>query len=303
MAVAIGVIAVVRLDAHGPLHEQIQSLDVQLAACPTNALLWVRRADLHRLDGGVSNALADLVAAARLQPDLESLAWVRGQLRLDVGELAAAAEDFTRLIERRPTHAGAWAARARAHEALGRLAEAVEDYSGALRWASMPEPDLYLARARVERRRGPGCLADALRGLEEGLMRLGPLGTLHAEAAEIEVALGRTDDAVRRLRLLAGRSARQEPWLVRVAEILGGSGRKAEAEEAWKDAYRACLALPPRLRQARATRDLEKRIAAALPPDVVAALVPPLAPGPAATSRPVPSPVSAPVRTTVPPIP
>ncbi|MFM8357373.1 MAG: hypothetical protein ACKOET_02335, partial [Verrucomicrobiota bacterium] len=260
------------LAAHGPLHEQIRALDDQLATSPTNAPLLVRRAELHRLDGTFSNVVADLATAARLQPELESLWWVRGRLHADTGQAAGAIEDFTRLIQRQPSLAGAFAERARAHEALQHLREAAADYSEALRLLATPDPDLYLARARVERRRGPPHLAGALRGLDEGLARLGPLVTLQLEAVDLEVALGRTDEAVRRLQVLAGRSARQEVWLVRQAEVLQAAGRPEEAGQAWKDAARACLALPPRLRQSRATQELEKRIAAALPPAEGAAL-------------------------------
>lgn len=298
-----GIAGSLSLAAHGPLHEQIRALDDQLAASPTNAPLLVRRAELHRLDGTFSNAVADLATAGRIQPDLEALWWVRGRLHADTGQAAGAIEDFTRLIQRQPSLAGAFAERARAHEALGRLPEAAADYSEALRLLATPDPDLYLARARVERRRGPAHFAAALRGLDEGLDRLGPLVTLQLEAVDLEVALGRTDEAVRRLQVLAGRSARQEVWLVRQAEVLQAAGRPEEARQAWKDAARACLALPPRLRQSRATQELEKRIAAALPPAEGAALAVPPPATPAGPSEPAALRLSTPVRSTLSPHP
>lgn len=299
-AVSLGCFALL---AHGPVHEQIRILDAQLATSPADAPLLVRRAELYRLDGGLSNAVADLKAAARLQPELEALWWVRSRVRLDLGEMEGAVDDLTRLIGRQPGNAGAFAERGRAHEARQRFAEAAADYSEAIRLMSSPDPDLYLARARAERRRGPGHLATALRGLDEGITRLGPLVTLQLEAVDLEVALGRTDEAVRRLRLLAGRSARKEVWLVREAEILQAAGHAEEAEKAWTDAYRACSALPPRLRQTRATKELESRITSALPPAILARL---------ATEPPAPDPVTAasattpalpPVRTTPTPTP
>ena len=62
-------------------------------------------------------------------------------------------------------------------------------------------------------------------GLDEGLAALGRPVTLQLEAIRLELALGRTDAALTRLRSEAARAKRKESWLVRIGEIQASSGQ------------------------------------------------------------------------------
>jgi tetratricopeptide (TPR) repeat protein len=246
--------------AHGPLHGQISELDAQLEQQPANAELLLRRADLHRLDGNAAAAMADLTAVEKITPVPDGLWWVRGRLLVEQQRPEAALVDLNRWLERHPRHEGALTVRARVREQAQDFAGAVVDYTHAIAAADNPGPDLFLARARVQRQQGPEHFEAALCGLDEGIARLGNLVTLQLEAIDLERALARTEAALTRLDTLIQQATRKESWFARRAELLDHANRSAEAQQAWKQTLESCLALSPRLRQKRATQELEQRV-------------------------------------------
>lgn len=243
--------------AHGPQHEQIQELDAQISRQPHNGELLLRRADLYRLDGDEDRALADLDAAAKLSPSLDGIEWIRARVLLNRSQPAAALPHLNRWLEIHPHHESALAARALARDQTDDPVGAVEDYSRAIGATRAPTPDLFLARARAQRRVGPGFLREALRGLDEGIAQTGSLVVLQMEAMNLEMALGRTEEALARLDDVLRQAARKESWYARRAEILEHAHRNLEAQEAWRQTLKSCLALPTRLRQARFAQALE----------------------------------------------
>ena len=100
----------------------------------------------------------------------------------------------------------------------------------------------------------------ALRGLDEGVKRLGPLVTLQLYAMDLALARQNFDDALRRLETISAQSARKEKWLARRGEILIRAGRRDEAKQAYAAALLAIGALPPRLQQTPAMLNLKKQV-------------------------------------------
>src|ERR1041385_2750456 len=101
---------------------------------------------------------------------------------------------------------------------------------------------------------------DAVRGLDEGIRRMGPLVTLELSAIDLEVQLKRYDAALARVDTVMSRLQRKESWLVRRAEILKTAGREQEAKKSYRDALAAIEKLPPTHRHTRATLQLEASI-------------------------------------------
>lgn len=254
------------LRAHGPLEGELARLDVALQRRPEDPVLLLHRADLLRLDGRASAALADLAAAERLDPVPERVWWIRGRLLLEMDRPREALADLSRWIGRNPDSGEALLARARAHEALGQFAEGVADCDRFLSKPGGSDPEPYLLRARLQRQMGPDHWSEALAGLEQGLARLGPLVVLHLEALELERQMNRIEDALVRLDSLMVRSVRQESWLVRRAELLESASRSIEARNAWESALSACQRLPLNHRRSRSVQTLERRIREALGP-------------------------------------
>lgn len=258
--VAVALIRPLDVVAHGDVHDQIVLLSKALEADPHNAILLLRRADLHRLDEDWEAALADCEASAAAAPGDPGPDWVRGRIHLAAGRATEAEASLTRFLMRRPEHVAARVERAVARTRLGRSEDAVADYSRAISLAQAPDPDWYLQRSRLLSAMVPPRLQEATRGLDEGIRKLGPLVVFEDAAADLEVSQGRFEAALQRIDRCARRAGRNERWHLRRGEILAQAGRTPEARAAFEDARSAILRLAPALRRTPAAAELEARL-------------------------------------------
>lgn len=256
-------VASATVHAHGSAHERIAQLTKLLRAHPT-ARLHLERGEVLRAHGDWREALADYEKAARLDPKLAETDLCRGRALLDGGKLDWARDSLDRYVKRRPAAAAGYLYRARTLARLGEPLAAAQDYTRLIARVKAPKPEYYLERARLLAGAGGAHVDQALRGLDEGLARLGPVVTLESAAVEIEVDAGHWDAALARVDRIVARLDRKEAWTLRRAGILERAGRGKAARSAYADALRMIEALPERLRRTRATGELERRARAAL---------------------------------------
>lgn len=266
LAFATWCCAVLPAAGHGDLHEQIDDVTRQIAREPTAALHW-RRGELHREHEEYAEALADYQKAAELDPTLAEVELGRGKALLSVGRPGDARAALDRFLAAKPGHAAGLEFRGRALAALGKTREAIADFDQALARAEEPVPETFIERSALHRAAGDS--AAALKGLDEGIVRLGPILTLQTAAIEIELAEKRHDAALARVALLADAAERKEGWHFQRGTILRAAGRPAEARQAFSDALVALEKLPPRLRALAPTRELEQKIRSALADSIV----------------------------------
>jgi tetratricopeptide (TPR) repeat protein len=244
--------------AHEGLHEQIVAVTAKIRRDPKNASLYLQRGELYRLHRDWRRAAADYDRATRLQPSLTIVDLARGKMLFESRRLQQAKFVLDRFLRQQPDRVEGIITRARVLAKMGPRVQAAQDFTQALTLAPTPEPELYLERAQVlaedERH-----IEDALRGLDEGIHRLGPLVTLQLSAIDLETRRKNYDAALTRLDLIAAQSERKEMWLVRRAEILRNAGRIEEARATFKAALLAIESLPPDRRQNRAVTALELR--------------------------------------------
>ena len=255
--------------AHDGLHEQIADVTARIKRAPLDATLYLKRGELYRLHQDWRRAEADYNRAARLQPSLAIVDLARGKMLFEAGRPQPAIVPLDRFLIGQPKHAEALITRARVLVKLGRRIEANRDFTKAINLSSTVQPDLYIERARSladEPASTPSNNIEALRGLDEGLTKLGPLVTLQLFAVNLELRLKKYDSALVRLETVAAQSPRKETWLVRRGEILLLAGRKMEAQAAFAGALAAVESLPTHKRRTRAVADLEARLRTALAP-------------------------------------
>lgn len=250
--------------AHGDLHEQIEAVTVRIAEAPASALLHLKRAELHRAHRQWEEALADYARVAALDPDLAAVDLGRGLLFIETDAPRTALDALNRFLARYPAHAEARAARARALARLGEPEAAAADLTAAIAASPRPRPEYFTERAQVIAAGGEPRIAEALRGLDEGIARLGPLVTLQLLAIELELKRHASDAALDRVETLAAVSPRKETWLTRRGEILEQAGRLREARLAYVAALDAIGTLPESRRGTRAAEELAKRVRAGL---------------------------------------
>jgi len=251
------------VNAHEGLHEQIEAITAKIKRDPKNASLYLQRGELHRLHHDWSRAAADYDRAAHLQPLLKIVDLARGKMFLDSGRLQRAKLTLDRFLSQQPGHYEGLLTRARVLSKLGDRSAAASDFTQALSASSVPEPELYLERAHVlaidEQQ-----ITEALRGLDEGIAKLGPVVTLQLAAMDLELRSKSYDAALTRLDQIAAQSERKEAWLVRRGEILKLAGRDDEARAAFNAALVAIESLPAGHRQSRSVTALELRARSAL---------------------------------------
>lgn len=225
---------------------RILLLTEQLNNHQTNVDLLIQRGDIYRLHGNWNEARSDYAAAEKLAPDSAPLLLGRAQLHVDLGEDAAARMAFDEFIARFPTNSAALFGRARVLNRLGERKAAIADYSRGILVSGSPLPEEFLERANLQATEFGA--DEALKGLDEGLTRLGWVVTFQKAAIEYELKRQRPDQALVRLETIIARANRKETWLVWKGEILMAAGKPLEAQEVLRATIKAIEALPPRMR-------------------------------------------------------
>jgi len=221
----------------------IARLSEEIAAKPADGSLFVRRAALHLERGDWQACLVDLERAERT-----------GQGRLEVLRARAlmAGRHFEHAIAVvRPVADDAMAAilMARAEAALGRVAEAAEDYHQALKRLPHPEPDHFLEGADLLCRAGRS--RDALALLDRAQQTI----MIVERAMQLEAP----DAALKRLDKLIESSQVKEPLLAKKAVFLAQNGREAESAAVWRMLADRIKGLPPQARGSHAMSKLAQQ--------------------------------------------
>lgn len=246
---ATALLAPARSWGHGSHDERIAAQSRLIAAAPRDAQLYLDRAAVHLDRSDWAAATADLDAAGELDPSLAAVHSLRGLLLWRRGWNREAESALSRFLAAEPASAEGFAARARVRADLGRPLDAARDFSRAIAQRPAAGPDLYLERAQALDEAGDAHLEEALAGLEEGIAWNGPLPTLALEAVEIEVRLGRLQDAAQRLDAATRSFPVRAPWLVRIGEILESADQPDAACHAFRSALDEIAALPAHRRQ------------------------------------------------------
>ena len=223
--------------AHPSLNGPLAELTSRIQNAPDDATLYLDRGDLQRAHGAFDSALADYARAAARGADPIVVHFATGDALLTAGWPRAAEVHLDQVLAAQPDHERALLARARARTQLGRGVEAALDYTRVIGLQSAPSPDHYVERARALV--AAGAHDEALRGLDEGIARLGQLAILQEEAIAIDFADRRFDRALARIDHLLARVPAQPAWLVQRAQILERAARRPEAHAAFVAALSA----------------------------------------------------------------
>jgi predicted Zn-dependent protease len=254
---------------HGPIHDQVRMLDERIRSEPQNSEYLIRRGRLFLEANHITEAMSDLRRALDVDLNAIGARYYLGQAFLRSGD-AAQAEREARLYLVGTRDQGEDAA-VLGYRLLGQaliarnqpLAAAVA-YVTALSRSSTPEPAQFLEAAEAYVAGGNTHLGRALKVLEEGMRRLGPLPLLQNAAVDIERKLGRVDAALSRLESLIAQGDAREQRLFLKGEILLEAKRLSEAEEAFHQAGNAVRALAPDYQKTKAVQTLTKEIDARL---------------------------------------
>ncbi len=251
-----------RILAHEDLTARIALLTAQISTNQNNVEALLQRGDMYRLHGNWVEARNDYAAAEKLAPDSGAVLLSRAQLHVDMGEYQLARVALDQFLARFPTNTVALLGRARVLTRLGERRAAIADYSQAIAVAASPQPEEFLERASLQ---ASELGADeAIRGLDEGLERLGWVVTFQKAAIDYELKRQRPDQAAVRLETIIARANRKESWLAWKGEILLAAGKTQEARAVFGEALKAIDALPPRMRTSPGMVQLRAKVEGAM---------------------------------------
>lgn len=210
--------------AHGDVHERITAVTTQILSNAANPELWLLRADLRRQHGEFRDALADLEIASRLKPGWSLVMLQRARIFFDTAKFSDCERAATDCLRLDAVNVDAQILRARSLVHLGNFSAAAADYDAVLNPtnAATPLPDLYLERARAKAELKH--FDDAIRGLDDGIKRLGQTPSLALPAIEYERQRGAFEAALERLDRAKG-FFDNETFVRQRGEILKQAGR------------------------------------------------------------------------------
>lgn len=229
-------------EAHGTFDQRIAVLNEKLALKPQDPALLFNLAELYCEHEEPAKALAVLEQVKALGADGLPVDYLTGMCLRLAGQPAEALVALNRFVAENPENAPSRLQRARVHNALGNLADGLDDYRAALRLSPRPEPDLVQETADALAHCGRS--DEAVQVLDAGLRRLGPIPSLTLRALELEGAIGQFDAALSRVDALQKSAPRPEPWMAKRATVLAKAGRMEEARTAWTALQVHLAALP-----------------------------------------------------------
>ena len=251
-------------DGHGSFHERVEGLTAALRERPDDPSLLFQFAALNLEHGDWEVTLVQLARVDQLAPGQLATDLLRGQALALGGKFEAARARLDTFLAAHPGHATALAARAKVVSELGDPQQAAADSAAAVAATPRPEPDAYfdLANFLV----AAGRSAEAVRALDEGIAKLGPLPALVDRATELDLARGHGDAAVARAeaRVAAAAPALRPSLLAARASVLARAGRLEESRAAWQALREQLAAMPPLDRASHAMLRLAEQAANAL---------------------------------------
>lgn len=243
--------------AHPELQIRIDAVTSDILKQPENGELYLRRAELHREHLDWPSALADYSRAEIRRADVEDVHLRRGTMYAEAGLTTDALREVDFLLGRNSQLGGIHLLRANALQSLGKFAEAADAYTSAI--ARTPDSlEAYLDRAEALIRTGE--TTAAIRGLDEGIARIGPIVNLQLKAVEYQTRLKNYDDAAARLRVMIVAAPRKEFYLLRLAEVQFAAGQLEAARSTCRDALGALQSLPARIQTLPANQELGREI-------------------------------------------
>lgn len=256
--------APIQAAAHAGPDERLHAIEHRIEESPGDANLYVRRANLYREQADWEAALADYARAERLSPNLEEIAFHRGLLWLARGDADEACRSLEMFLTMQPRSSAGHAALAEAMRISGSMRKAERAYDLAIRYARNPQPDLFLARARLLLGTKPPELERALEGLAQGIETVGPAPALIEASISAQLRAGHPDLALEQVEKLPQMLQKTPKWLALRGELLVIAGKRDEGEEAYRRALVALIDLPAHKRNVPATVALEEKIRVAL---------------------------------------
>ena len=224
--------------AEDDIIEALEAVNRKLVETPRDPGLLVQRSQLYTLKGQYDLAVADLNQADQVG-SLPTLQYEKAKLFLTAGWNETGLEFANRYVASNPNDYQGYLVRARLLSKLDRLSDAANDYFKVMEKNRETPLDVYVEGAKAVSTEDGAYLPQALKMLEQGISRIGPVITLQSAALEAEIRQGSWDAALTRVDKITQQTPRKDTWLAKRGDILVKAGRYDEARKAYQTALEA----------------------------------------------------------------
>jgi tetratricopeptide (TPR) repeat protein len=220
--------------AHPGLDPDIDEITHELEKNPQNVDLLIKRGQLYRSNGELTDSLNDLDRAEELAPDNRRIILERGFTLSAMGRDRDAEVALDQYLEQASgmTRLDALAERAHIHARTGQADLAIADFTSAI--SMHPAMALYLARGELQE--SLGRLEEAASGYREGLSQLGNSILLKNGLIRVETTRKRYDEVLTLIDDELDRASVKTEWHLRRAEVLAAMGKDQAAQSAHEQA-------------------------------------------------------------------
>lgn len=218
--------------AHPGVHHDIERITRVLEQEPKRADLLIERGVFFRMEGNFAASLADFDKAEALDAKNIDISAHRGMTLSAMRRDQDAERELSRFLSNGRASAPAFAERGLVRARLGRVDQAIDDYSKSL--AISPDVEIFVERSKLQE--AAGKLNDAASGLREGVASTGGAVVLRDRLISIELARKNYDAAIRIVDDQIAVTQVRTEWFLRRAMLLEAAGRNNEAHKSRLDA-------------------------------------------------------------------
>jgi predicted Zn-dependent protease len=239
--------------AHDSLHEQIEEVTRSIKKEPRNPKLYLKRAELYRLHKEWKNSAKDIKRAEKLNPKLAVTNLLRGKLLFDIKNFNKAEKSLKKYLQKDAESFEGNLTLARVYSKQKKTEEAFKYFTKAIIISPDDSIEIYLERAKLLA--GENQFKRAIKGLDEGISKLGQILTLQNMAINLEVKRQNYDSALKRLDRLMEKMPRKESFQLREGEIYLQAGQYCRAKEILTKSQKGFASLPGFRKKVRAIKE------------------------------------------------
>ena len=239
--------------------EALETINRRLADTPKDPALLVQRSQLYTLRAQYDLAVADLNQADQLG-GLPTLQYEKAKLFLTAGWNETGLEHANKYVAANPNDYQGYLVRARLLAKLNRYPESADDYFRVMEKNRDTTLEIFIEGAKAVTTEDGAHLSQALKMLEQGISRIGPVVTLQTAALEAELRQNQWDAALARVDKITAAMPRKDSWIAKRGDILVKAGRYDEARKTYQQALDAIQKLNANQRRHPDTVNLEKQL-------------------------------------------
>lgn len=260
-ALVIYLLACVTLSAHGELDKRIKEISIKILQDPTNTSLFLARGELYYQHEDYELSIKDFQVC-------EERGYISDRLNLNFAKSLRLIRDYRssddyadRILSQQPKHVLAIKEKAKSAFDQENFVESASLFKDVINYVDKARTDNYFEAVNALESCGTkDCLLESIDVLENGIGELGELMVFLDKGVSISLRLKDFKRAHEYQNKIIQNAQRKERTFYKKALLFKEQGNMEEAKEMFKSSLSALAALPPRIKDNRASQKLKAQI-------------------------------------------